>query len=180
LNAELDVRRTREERAAHRNLIRDGIERETGEVEIAEVGQDNVQMDHQGELERNNDVSSHAGISPEQCNAVSPPLEVPAGLKESSVTVPKSYYEAKRSLQWPFWEHAMCEEKDSLDANNTMEYVTRPMGKKVIPVHWVYALKTDPQGNVVRFKARLVAQGCKQISGIDVGEVFAPVSSYGA
>jgi Reverse transcriptase (RNA-dependent DNA polymerase) len=74
----------------------------------------------------------------------------------------------------------MSEEKDSLDSNETMEYVHRVPGMKVIPVHWIYSLKTDEQGKVLRFKARLVAKGCMQVLGVDVGEVFAPVSTYGA
>ncbi len=58
-----------------------------------------------------------------------------------------------------------------------MDYVERPWRKKVIPVHWNYSVKVDELGNVTRFKARLVAQGCRQFSGVDVDEVFAPISS---
>jgi hypothetical protein len=61
-----------------------------------------------------------------------------------------------------------------------MGYVERPRGHKVIPVHWIFSVKTDAHGNVVRLKARLVAQGCRQIPGVDVDEVFAPTSSYGS
>ncbi len=74
----------------------------------------------------------------------------------------------------------MVEEKNSLDAHETMEFAPRPRGDKVIPVHWIYSVKNDEFGNVTRFKARLVAQGCRQIPGIDVDEVFAPTSSFGA
>jgi hypothetical protein len=56
----------------------------------------------------------------------------------------------------------------------------RERGKKVIPVHWIYSVKVDEHGNVIRYKARLVAQGCRQVLGIDVDEVFAPTSSFGA
>jgi hypothetical protein len=74
----------------------------------------------------------------------------------------------------------MREEMDSLDTHEVLEYVERPNGQKIIPVHWIFSTKNDAYGNVTRFKARLVAQGCRQIPGIDVGEVFAPTSSYGA
>jgi hypothetical protein len=93
---------------------------------------------------------------------------------------PRNYREARQSDQWSYWEQAMNEEKNSLDAHETMEYVERPWGKKVIPVHWIYSAKVDKFGNVLRFKARLVAQGCRQIPGVDVDEVFAPTSSFAA
>ena len=102
------------------------------------------------------------------------------GVKFSKVHVPANLKEAQRSEQWRQWEQAMQEEKDSLDAHDTMEYVERPHGHKVIPVHWIFSTKVDEHGNVLRFKARLVAQGCRQVPGIDVGEVFAPTSSFGA
>ncbi len=96
------------------------------------------------------------------------------------VPVPSNYQEAKRSDQWEFWEQAMNEDKNSLDAHDCFSYVDRPHGKKVIPVHWIYSVKVDEYGNVIRYKARLVAQGCRQINGMDVDEVFAPTSICGA
>ena len=47
-------------------------------------------------------------------------------------------------------------------------------------MHWIYSAKVDNFGNVLRFKARLVAQRCRQIPGVDVDEVFAPTSSFAA
>jgi transposase InsO family protein len=107
-------------------------------------------------------------------------LASPAGVKMSKVPVPSNYREARESEQWPFWEQAMVEEKNSLDAHDCFTYVERPRHRKVIPVHWIYSVKVDEHGNVIRYKARLVAQGCRQIDGIDVNEVFAPTSSFGA
>lgn len=107
-------------------------------------------------------------------------LASPAGVRFSKIPVPSNYREARMSDQWVFWEQAMIEEKNSLDAHECFEYTERPRGKKVIPVHWIYSVKVDAHGNVIRYKARLVAQGCRQIQGIDVDEVFAPTSSFGA
>jgi hypothetical protein len=102
------------------------------------------------------------------------------GVKFSKVHIPGNLREAQRSPQWEYWEAAMQEEQNSLDAHEVMEYVPRPRGQKVIPVHWIFSVKVDEFGNITRFKARLVAQGCRQVPGIDVDEVFAPTSSFGA
>jgi hypothetical protein len=102
------------------------------------------------------------------------------GVKFSKVHIPSNLKEAQKSPQWEYWEAAMQEEQNSLDAHEVMEYVPRQRGQKVIPVHWIFSVKVDEFGNITRFKARLVAQGCRQIPGIDVDEVFAPTSSFGA
>ena len=41
---------------------------------------------------------------------------------------------------------------------------------------WVYAVKTNEQGEVVLFKARLVARGDKQRVGVDFVNTFAPLA----
>ncbi|KAK0594190.1 hypothetical protein LWI29_002834 [Acer saccharum] len=41
---------------------------------------------------------------------------------------------------------------------------------------WIFRNKSDEDGNIVRNKARLVAQGYSQIEGIDFEETFAPVA----
>jgi Reverse transcriptase (RNA-dependent DNA polymerase) len=96
------------------------------------------------------------------------------------IHVPKNFREARASEQWEYWEDAMVEEKNSLDCHDTMTAVPRTPGMKVIPVHWIYSAKVDCEGNVLRYKARLVDDGCRQIPGVDVDEVFAPTSSFGA
>eukprot|EP00884_Botryococcus_braunii_P022989 jgi/Botrbrau1/9374/Bobra.0252s0003.1 len=64
-----------------------------------------------------------------------PPNEGEPGVKFVKISVPKNYREARQSDQWSYWEQAMNEEKNSLDAHETIKYVERPWGKEVIPVH---------------------------------------------
>ena len=51
-----------------------------------------------------------------------------------------------------------------------------PRKHNIIGTKWIYRNKQDEQGQVVRNKARLVAQGYTQVEGIDFDETFAPVA----
>ena len=53
--------------------------------------------------------------------------------------------------------------------------VPRPKDVNVIGTKWILKNKMDANGVIVRNKARLVAQGFKQIEGINFDETFALV-----
>ena len=52
----------------------------------------------------------------------------------------------------------------------------RPKDVNVIRTKWIFKNKMDENGVIVRNKVRLVAQGFKQIEGIDFDETFALVA----
>ena len=70
----------------------------------------------------------------------------------------------------------MEEELNQFARNDVWYLVPRPKNTNVIGTKWIYKNKTDNEGNVVRNKARLVAQGYTQVEGIDFDETFAPVA----
>jgi hypothetical protein len=74
------------------------------------------------------------------------------------------------------WRIAMQEEMNSIEANATWRLVDLPVGHRPIGLKWVYKVKKDAAGNVVKHKARLVAKGYVQRHGVDYDEVFAPVA----
>lgn len=73
------------------------------------------------------------------------------------------------------WAAAMVEEMKSLSSNNVFDVVQRPAGRNIVSCRWVFALKRNSNGEVIRHKARLVAKGYSQVQGIDYSDVFAPV-----
>lgn len=74
------------------------------------------------------------------------------------------------------WRMAMQEEIDSIERNCTWELSDLPAGHRAITLKWVYKLKRNETGEVIKHKARLVARGFVQQEGIDFDEVFAPVA----
>jgi hypothetical protein len=60
----------------------------------------------------------------------------------------------------------------------TWEVVEMPNGVNVVGSKWVFRAKKDAAGKVVRYKARLVAQGFSQVPGVNYFEMFAPVARF--
>lgn len=59
--------------------------------------------------------------------------------------------------------------------NGTWELATLPAGHRTIGLKWVFKVKKDPTGNIIKHKARLMAEGYALRHGWDFDEVFAPV-----
>jgi hypothetical protein len=57
------------------------------------------------------------------------------------------------------WIAAIESEIQSINKNKTWELVTLPAGHKPIGLKWVYKLKRNADGEVVKNKAKLVAKG---------------------
>jgi hypothetical protein len=96
-----------------------------------------------------------------------------SGMCMLAVEEPVSVEEA---LAEDCWKKAMAAELQSIDDNNTWTWSDLPKGHKAIGLKWVYKLKKDASGNVLKHKARLVAKGYAQREGVDFDEVFAPVA----
>jgi len=74
------------------------------------------------------------------------------------------------------WTIAMQEELNQFQWNDVWDLVPKPQQKNIIGTKWVFRNKLNEQGEVVRNKARLVAQGYSQQEGIDYTETFASVA----
>ena len=80
------------------------------------------------------------------------------------------------ALDDSYWILAMQDELSQFSRNHVWDLVPKPKDSTVIGTKWVFRNKLDEDGNVVRNKARLVAQGYSQEEGIDFDETYAPVA----
>ena len=86
---------------------------------------------------------------------------------------PKTFKEANNEENWIC---AMQEELDQFTRNNVWELVPKPKDRMIISTKWIFKNKRYENGNVIRNKARLVAQGFTQQECVDFDETFTPVA----
>ncbi|GJY33012.1 retrovirus-related pol polyprotein from transposon TNT 1-94 [Tanacetum coccineum] len=84
-------------------------------------------------------------------------------------------------IKTPFLEHscwieAMQEEIHEFERLDVWILVPCPDNILIIPLKWIFKIKLDEYGDVLKNKARLVAKGYRQEAGIDFEESFAPVA----
>lgn len=94
------------------------------------------------------------------------------------ITEPVSPKSALSSPEAADWKKAMDEEIQAHTENNTWQLAELPSDRKAIKAKWVFKLKKDENGKIIRYKARLVAKGYSQIYGIDYDETYSPVVRY--
>ena len=88
---------------------------------------------------------------------------------------PTTLKEAKKRPDWDKWKHAMDKEMATLRKMNTWELADLPKDRKPILCQWVFALKRNTLGEIVKYKAQLVTRDFSQEYGNDYKETFAPV-----
>nr|GEW13008.1 retrovirus-related Pol polyprotein from transposon TNT 1-94 [Tanacetum cinerariifolium] len=113
---------------------------------------------------------------------VMPPVQAESTGSPSSTTVdqdapsplePKTY---KDALTQSCWIEAMQEELNEFKRLEVCELVPRPDKVMVITLKWIYKVKLEELGGILKNKDRLVARDYSQEEGIDFEESFAPVA----
>jgi hypothetical protein len=51
------------------------------------------------------------------------------------------------------WKNAMIIEMNSIQSNKTWELSSLPTGHRAIGLKWVFKVKKDPQGRIIKHKA---------------------------
>ena len=81
----------------------------------------------------------------------------------------------EETLQDESWVEAIHDELLQFQRNDVWTLVPRSEGEHIISTKWIFRNKTDEEGNVIRNKAQLVAQGYSQMKGVDYDETFTPI-----
>jgi len=71
---------------------------------------------------------------------------------------------------------AKDEEMALVDKYEVWDKVDQPEDTDLVGCRWVFRIKRDANGKILKYRARLVAQGFTQLYGIDFYETFAPVA----
>lgn len=124
------------------------------------------------------DTDRHVGPAEDVHDVV---CAVTAGAGLLDGRTPDTYAEAMASPDKDQWCAAMNKEMESCKELFVWDYVKRedlPKGTNILPVKWVYKIKTDENGVVSVYKARLTPKGFRQKYGVDYNEVFAATGMY--
>jgi len=100
------------------------------------------------------------------------------GLSASTLETPTSHKKVMQSPQVEEWLEAEQKEINSLWDVGAWAWEKLPFGRTAIRSKWTFALKTDAEGVVQRFKARICARGDMTEEGIDYNETFSPVAKW--
>lgn len=92
----------------------------------------------------------------------------------SLMTVDPTIYEEAQKDE--IWIKVMNEEIEAIQRNGTWELTSLPEKMKVVGLKWIFKSEFNSDGTLLKKKARLVAKGFLQLEGIDLDEVFSPVT----
>ncbi|GJX05389.1 retrovirus-related pol polyprotein from transposon TNT 1-94 [Tanacetum coccineum] len=119
-------------------------------------------------------------------NVIEDPSHSVSTRKQLKIDAMRCYFDAfltsvelknfKQAMTEPSWIDAMQEEIHKFKILEVWELVPCPDKVFLIKLKWIYKVKTDEFGGVLKNKARLVAQGFRKEEGIDFDESFAPVA----
>ncbi|GJT13409.1 retrovirus-related pol polyprotein from transposon TNT 1-94 [Tanacetum coccineum] len=105
---------------------------------------------------------------------ISSPLDHHSSSVHYGVAVePKNF---KSAATEDCWFQAMQEEIHEFDRLDVWEFIPTSDSSHRLSLQWIYKVKLDEYGDVLKNKARLVAKGFRQEEGLDFEESFTPVA----
>nr|GEY94340.1 hypothetical protein [Tanacetum cinerariifolium] len=102
---------------------------------------------------------------------LNPPPIIPQDVEEDNMDM-----EVVHKRNDPLFDVPIPEVTSAQSSSTVWELIPRPDKVMVITLKWIYKVKLDELGGILKNKARLVARGYCQEEGIDFEESFAPVA----
>ncbi|GKC68947.1 retrovirus-related pol polyprotein from transposon TNT 1-94 [Tanacetum coccineum] len=161
-------------------VISNNFEEENHDLDVAHMNNDpffGIQIP-----ENDSEASSSSDVIPIIVHTAAPNSEhITKWTKDhpldNIIVEPKNY---KDALTQACGIEAMQEEFNEFEHLEVWELVPRLYKVMVITLKWIYKVKLDEIGGILKNKARLVARGYRQEEGIDFKEFFAPVARLDA
>ncbi|KAL8109947.1 hypothetical protein AgCh_025882 [Apium graveolens] len=94
-------------------------------------------------------------------------------VSEAALFIIEGMAEVAKDINWIL---AMKKERQLIEENQNWKLSKLPPGKKVIGLKWIFRLKKDAEGRIVKHTARLVTKGYVQERVVDFDKVFDPVT----
>jgi Reverse transcriptase (RNA-dependent DNA polymerase) len=92
-----------------------------------------------------------------------------------------NYHTAMLQPDWEQFQKAAVLQIETLQKMRSWQEVERytvPVDKQVLGGTWVFRRKRNPEGKVIKYKARFCVRGDQQIAGVDYFESYAPVTMW--
>lgn len=83
-----------------------------------------------------------------------------------------------KAMKHKKWQQAVVDEYDSIIANGTWQLVDCQIDVKPIGCKWIYKINYKTNGEVDKYKARLVEKGFALKEDIDYEETFVPTTKW--
>ena len=106
-------------------------------------------------------------IRPAKKTRPNPPIVAAAPPPKRVTDEPQTYKAAMRLLNTKYYKQATEEEMQSIITNNVFKLVNLPQDRHAITAQWVFKKKMGVDGQVVKYKARIVGRGFQQHEGLD-------------
>ena len=153
---------------------------ESNEIDFIELLESDTEIEDNGNEDQNEESDNTEEITSNTRKSMRTTKGVPPERFKANKVVtddfePKTYKEAVTCKNKNAWNEAIKSEMDSLIENETWELSELPPGRKAIGCKWTFKIKRGANGQITRYKSRLVARGFSQKYGEDYDEVFAPV-----
>nr|GEV49174.1 retrovirus-related Pol polyprotein from transposon TNT 1-94 [Tanacetum cinerariifolium] len=121
-----------------------------------------------------------ASISTSQTTQETPSPVIPLGVEEAYHDIKVAHMDNNSSFEALIkssWIEAM-QELNEFERLKVWVLVPRPDHVMIITLKWIYKVKLDELGGMLKNKAHLVARGYRQEEGTDFEESFAPVVAH--